>query len=104
MREGRARPQMEKNSFAIASPLHSPGGSPALWPANHLINIFIPKGFLINQPRVARHELPWVAEKQIYLNPEWVESNRQRSSIPNIPFIEFNFVAFQQLPEFLLKR
>ena len=47
--------------------------------------------------RTGEERLRWVTVNKIP-NPERVES------IPNIPFIKFNFVMPQQLPELILKR
>jgi len=48
-------------------------------------------------PGLARSDYPgWAINKSI--NPERVES------IPHIPFVEFDFVTAQQLPELVLKR
>jgi len=55
-----------------------------------------PKGIAIIQPRVGAQRLPWVNVPKNH-NPERV------ASIPHIPFVKFDFITCQQLPELSLK-
>jgi hypothetical protein len=50
----------------------------------------------IIQPKVARHELPWVGFPTV-INPERVES------IPYITLVKLNFVSLQKFTKFVLK-
>ena len=56
-----------------------------------------PKGMKIIEPRVAGNELPWVNE------PQFINSERV-ASIPNVSFVEFDFVTFQKITKLILKR
>ena len=56
-----------------------------------------PEGITIIQPKVARNELPWVIAHK-FTNSERVVS------IPYIPLVKFNGVAFQEFPKLILKR
>jgi hypothetical protein len=57
-----------------------------------------PERISIIQPKVARNELPWVHRPNKFINSERV------ASIPHIPLVKFNGVAFQEFPKFILKR
>ena len=57
----------------------------------------IPTGFNRSAQRCRAERLRWVAI-QTHLNPAGV------ASIPEIPFVKFDFVSAQQLPELILKR
>jgi len=59
--------------------------------------VFYPNGIKIIQPKVARNELPWVSIPT-FINPERV------ASIPHMPFVKFNLVAFQEIPKLILQR
>ena len=54
---------------------------------------FNPKGIESFSPALSRQVFV-----QKFINPERV------ASIPHIPFIKFNIVAFQEFPELILKR
>src|SRR5215469_1662684 len=68
------------------------------FPAYRSKLIVNPAGIKIYQPGVGALAPTLGTPSPIYINPERVESG------PNILFVKFDSVSFQQLSEFLLKR